>query len=101
MLDGNGKINGGEETVNFLNQNTSVFSSVNDAITGGSYFLGPDGRGTLTINTADVNIGQQGIETFSLVALSSSGRSQKRILSAPTFRLATNHALAPWICRLP
>jgi hypothetical protein len=72
VLDGNGKINGGEETVNFLNQNTSVFSSVNDAITGGSYFLGPDGRGTLTINTADVNIGQQGIETFSLVALSSS-----------------------------
>ena len=72
MLDGKGSVTGGEQTVNFLNPNTSVFSSVHDAVTGGSYFIGPDGRGTLTINTADTNIGQQGVETFSLVALSSS-----------------------------
>lgn len=72
VLDGNGGITGGEQTVNFVNPNTSVFSSVADPVTGGSYFIGANGRGTLTINTNDLNIGQQGIETFSLVVLSSS-----------------------------
>jgi hypothetical protein len=72
VLDGNGAVQKGEETVNFLNQNTSVFASVSATVIGGSYFIGPDGRGTLTINTADIDIGQQGVETFSLVALSSS-----------------------------
>ena len=72
VLDGNGNVTGGEQTVEFTNPNTSVFSSVSDAVTGGGYFIGPDGRGTLTINTADVNVGQQGIESFSLVALSNS-----------------------------
>jgi hypothetical protein len=72
VLDGKGGITGGEQTVDFMNPGTSQLASVNDAVTGGTYVLGPDGRGTLTINTADLNIGQQGVETFSLVALSSS-----------------------------
>jgi hypothetical protein len=77
ILDGNGKVMGGEETVNFVNPITSLYSSVPAAVTGGSYFIGPDGRGTLTINTPPglnigQQIGQQDIETFSLVALSSS-----------------------------
>jgi len=72
VLDGNGGVTGGEQTVNFVDLNTNVFSSVNDPVTGGSYFVGADGRGTLTVNTQDPTIGQQGIQTFSLVVLSSS-----------------------------
>ena len=71
VLDGNGGITSGEQTVNFADPNTGLMSSVSDPITGGSYFVGADGRGTLTINAADVNIGQQGVESFSLVLLSS------------------------------
>lgn len=63
-LDGNGGITGGEQTLNDQTQ------SVSDAITGGSYYVGPDGRGLLTITTADQNIGQQGVENLSLVVLS-------------------------------
>lgn len=72
VLHGDGTITGGEQTVNFSNPSTSLFSSVNDTITGGTYFIGPDGRGTLTLNTTDTSVGQSGIETFNLVALSSS-----------------------------
>ncbi|MGH9499524.1 MAG: hypothetical protein ACRD3L_10320 [Terriglobales bacterium] len=72
VLDGNGGVTGGEQTVNFVDLNTNLFSSVNDAVTGGSYFVGADGRGTLTVNTKDPNIGQQGIQTFSFVVLSNS-----------------------------
>lgn len=71
-LDGNGGITSGEQTINTFNSSTSSLQSVSDPITGGSYFVGPDGRGTMTINTANQNIGQQGVETFSLVFLSSS-----------------------------
>ena len=71
-LDGNGGIASGEQTVDFVNPNTGTYSSVQDPIVGGSYFVGSDGRGTLAINTNDVNVGQQGIETFSMVVLSGS-----------------------------
>src|SRR5207302_3592045 len=66
VLDGNGGITSGEQT------HSDIFLSVSDAITGGSYNVGPDGRGTLTLNTADTNIGQQGVENLSMVVLSSS-----------------------------
>ena len=66
VLDGNGVITSGEQT------HSDYLLTVSDPITGGAYYIGPDGRGTLTINTADVNIGQQGIENLSLVMLSSS-----------------------------
>lgn len=69
-LDGNGSVMAGEQTSSFVNQNTGILSPVSDTITGGSYFIGADGRGTLRINTSDTNVGQQGIETFSLVVLS-------------------------------
>ena len=65
LLDGNGGITSGEQT------HSDYLLTVSDPITGGSYYIGADGRGTLTINTADVNIGQQGIENLSLVFLSS------------------------------
>jgi hypothetical protein len=76
VLDGNGNITSGEQTRNgpvvaASNPNGPIVS-VSDAISGGSYIIGPDGRGTLTINTADQNIGQQGVENLSLVVISSS-----------------------------
>ena len=72
VLDGNGGVTGGEQTVNFTDPNIGATSSVTDPVAGGSYLVGADGRGTLSIQTNDVNIGQQGIETFSFVALSNS-----------------------------
>jgi len=66
VLDGNGGITSGEQT------HSDFLLSVSDPISGGSYNIGPDGRGTLTLNTSDLNIGQQGIENLSLVFLSSS-----------------------------
>ncbi len=64
VLDGNGNIAGGEQTANY----TST-GSLSDANLTGSYFLGSDGRGTITINPNDDNIG---VETFAFVYLSSS-----------------------------
>ena len=64
ILDGSGGVTSGEQTY------TNTSRSVSDAITGGNYFVGPDGRGNLTLNTADPNIGQLGVETFNLVVLS-------------------------------
>jgi hypothetical protein len=66
ILDGNGGVTSGEQTF------SDSALAVSDPISGGSYFIGPDGRGSLTLNTSDQNIGQQGIETFSLVYISSS-----------------------------
>lgn len=66
VLDGNGAVTGGEQT------HSDPLRSVSDAITGGTYFVGPDSRGSLSLTTADANIGQQGIENLSLVVLSNS-----------------------------
>ena len=74
-LDGNGNITAGEQTVNFNDPSTGANISTSGPIVpaGSSYFLGPDGRGTLTINpsnpTKDTAIVPQ---TFSVVFLSSS-----------------------------
>jgi hypothetical protein len=65
-FDGNGAVTGGEQT--FADSSTSGSTT----ITGGTYFLGPDGRGTLTINTNDLTLGTSGAETFSLVSLNNS-----------------------------
>ncbi len=66
VLDGNGKITSGEQTHN------DNLISVSDRITGGTYYIGPDGRGTVTINTADQNIGQLGIENWGMQFISPS-----------------------------
>lgn len=71
----------GEQTVNFFDPTLGAFVSKTDTITGGSYFLGPDGRGTITINTADADIGS---ESFTLVFLSS---AQALITAVPTSTL--------------
>ena len=66
VLDGNGAVKGGEQT------HSDSTLSITDTITGGSYFIGSDGRGSLTLKTADQKIGQLGIENLSLVLLSNS-----------------------------
>jgi hypothetical protein len=72
-LDGSSAVTSGEQT------HCDVLLCFADPISGGSYSIGSDGRGTLTLNTGDPNIGQQGpnpgqqgLENFSLVVLSSS-----------------------------
>jgi hypothetical protein len=66
VLDGNGGITSGQQTLNY------VSGSLTTPITSGSsYFVGPDGRGTITIQTTDQS-GQPITENFSLVVLSSS-----------------------------
>jgi hypothetical protein len=66
VLDGNGGVLSGEQTY------TNTTRSASGPITGGSYFVGPDGRGSLTLNTPDQTLGQVGVEFFSIVVLSSS-----------------------------
>jgi hypothetical protein len=69
VLDGNGNVTSGEQTVNLVDLNGNFNSySGNILASGSSYFIGPDGRGTLTINPgASSPIGQ---ETFTLAYLS-------------------------------
>ena len=78
VLDGNGNVTSGEQTINFFDTNPSInaFASKSDSIVGGSYFLGSDGRGTITLNTQDTDIGygstSPGVETFAFVFLNNS-----------------------------
>ncbi len=89
VLDGNGGVSSGEQTVNFFdpNPNVGAFISKPDVVTGGSYFLGPDGRGTININTNDADLGTNGTEMFSFVFLSS---SQTLITALPTSTLSVS-----------
>jgi hypothetical protein len=74
ILDGNGGISSCEQSVNFFDQTTGALMTKSDTIltNAGSYFLGNDGRGTITINTGDTDIGGNGIETFAFVYLTNS-----------------------------
>ena len=74
VFDGAGGISSGEQTVNFFDPNTGAFVSKADSIlaTPNSYFVGNDGRGTITLTTNDTDIGGNGIETFAFVLLDSS-----------------------------
>lgn len=74
VLDGNGGISSGEQTINFVDPNTGLLVTKSDSILAApnSYFLGSDGRGTITLTTSDNDIGGNGIETFALVLLSNS-----------------------------
>lgn len=67
VLDGNGNITSGEQTANY-----AASGSLADQNLTGNYFIGNDGRGTITISTNDTNIGGNGFETFTFVYLSSS-----------------------------
>jgi hypothetical protein len=62
----NGTITGGEQDlVSYtINQNAGVSSYFSDQIVGGAYSTTPDGNLQITINTQDLNIGNQGTETL-------------------------------------
>jgi len=53
-------------------------------VIGGSCFLGPDGRGTISISTNNQDLGTNGVESFSFVFLPS---SQALITALPTSTL--------------
>jgi hypothetical protein len=74
VLDGNGGISSGEQTINFADPNTGNLVSKSDPILAApnSYFIGSDGRGTLTLTTGDSDIGGNGLETFTFVLLGNS-----------------------------
>jgi len=62
--DGAGNITGGEQ----IYEDQPQVGNGLDTITG-TYSIGTDGRGTLTIDTGDTAIGVNGVETFSVVML--------------------------------
>jgi hypothetical protein len=64
--DGLGNISGGEE--DYANP---AFSSLGDSLLG-TYTVGSDGRGTITLNVSDPAVGVGGVQTFSLAVTSSS-----------------------------
>ncbi len=66
--DGNGNITAGEEDFSDVNFATT------DTVTG-TYTIGPDGRGSITLNplsggVPDTNLGVAGVQTFSITATS-------------------------------
>src|ERR1700733_3282074 len=61
--DGNGNITGGEQL--YSDQPYSKLDSIT-----GTYSIGNDGRGTITVDTGDSHIGVNGVETFSVALLS-------------------------------
>jgi hypothetical protein len=76
-LDGNGNIAApagataaGQQTLNTFDVNANLDSTTTQ-VTGGSYFIGTDGRGLLTVNTTDQS-GDTIEEDFSIVIISSS-----------------------------
>ncbi len=66
QADGNGHILGGE----LVYEDQPGEGNALDSITGGTYTVGADGRGTVTLNTGDSSIGVNGVLTFSLAMLS-------------------------------
>jgi len=61
--DGAGNITGGEQ---HYSNTVSVYVG---SITGGSYSIGTDGRGTITLDTDTPNVGVGGVETLGLVVI--------------------------------
>lgn len=80
VLDGQGNIKNGEQTANYL-----AYGSLTDTNLTGTYFLGNDGRGLITINTNDPDIGvppnNNGIETFAFVFLNNPSQNPQALIS--------------------
>lgn len=73
VFDGDGNITSGEQT-----QNTGLIATTDQGLTG-TYFLGNDGRGTITINDPNPAIG---VETFAFVFLSNTDNPQALVAQA-------------------
>ncbi len=77
-LDGNGNVTGGVQDYNNGHGKTSPQPS-GDSITGGTYTIGNDGRGTLKLITNNTNLGVAGTESFSISVV-----NNKHVLIAQT-----------------
>jgi hypothetical protein len=92
ILDGNGGISSGQQTLNTL------AGSVTTPISASSYFIGGDGRGTITLNTTD-STGALLTEHFALVVLSNSealiAENDAPQSSSGTLELQTSTTAAP------
>jgi hypothetical protein len=64
IADGNGSITGGEQDY----ANESIQAGPDPVI--GSYTIGPDGRGSITLDVNDASLPNNGVETFSIAATS-------------------------------
>ncbi len=69
-LTAGGTVTGGEQDFND-GSSTNKSPAGGDLITGGSYTLGADGRGTLTLITNNTHLGAAGTETFSIAMVNS------------------------------
>ncbi|HTQ85710.1 MAG TPA: hypothetical protein VMI93_05835 [Candidatus Solibacter sp.] len=69
LADGMGNIMGGEQDYGDFGFSTGNTPDVIQA--GSTYQFGPDGRGTIVLNTGDANIGNNGVETLGVVFVSS------------------------------
>lgn len=90
VFDGQGNITSGEQTVNFTDPATGAALSNSGPIvpSGSNYFLGPDGRGTITINPGNPSNNPSIVpQTFSLVFLST---SHALITATPTSALSVS-----------
>jgi hypothetical protein len=65
LADGNGHITGGEQ--DYADQSLQAGP---DSLTG-AYAIGPDGRGSLTLDVNNTSLPQHGVETFSIAVTSS------------------------------
>ena len=68
QLDGQGNVTAGEQDftdANGLNSN----GATPDTISAGTYTIGSDGRGTMTLPTSNTKLGASGVETFSIAVV--------------------------------
>jgi hypothetical protein len=77
-LDGMGNITSGNEDF-FCSSFKCVTGEFEVSVTG-SYTLGPDGRGSMTINTGENAIGVSGVQTLSLTVVTASPSTSARAL---------------------
>jgi hypothetical protein len=73
-FDGMGNITSGQETINssVSGLNSSEYSVQAASVAPSTYFIGPDGRGTVTLNLQQINGTYAPVQTFTLVVLSTS-----------------------------
>jgi hypothetical protein len=95
QANGSGMVTGGELIYEDQPGNGNALDSINS----GSYSIGTDGRGTITLTTGDTSIGVKGVLTFSLVMLSGTqGRVTQFDASATssgTLDLQTSFSINP------
>ena len=73
VFDGSGNITSGEQILNTVSGFSTAYTVQGSGGTPSSYFIGPDGRGTITLNLQQTNNSTNLLlETFSLTVISSS-----------------------------